>query len=177
MFDVPSLSHSGSSPLRPHLTLHTNDPVTSSCWVESRCLATVTQRSNNIDLWDVGSHLDALTKARRSLYDETNIYSPIRTICNELPPQCLGVANELLITGDEDGCVRVLNPKTGEKLQIFQNHKGRITDLYADKFRVLTCSKDFSIRVYRWLTQPLGKPAQLESRYTLLGGSVALKQQ
>lgn len=174
---MPSLSHSASSPLPPHLTLHTTELVTSSCWVESRCLATVTQHSNNIDLWDVGSHLDTLTKARRSLYDETNIYSPIRTICNEVPPLCLGVANELLITGDRDGHVRVLNPKTGEQLQIFQNHQGSITDLHADKFRVLTCSTDFSIHVYRWLTQPPGKPALLESRYTLLGGSVALKQQ
>ena len=47
-----------------------------------------------------------------------------------------------------------------------------------DCFRVLSCSRDFSIRVYRW-TKPQGCDAkpQLESRYTLLGGSVAHKTQ
>lgn len=178
MFDIPSLSLSDSPPLRPHVTLHTSEPITSSCWVKPRCLATVTRHSINIDLWDIGSHLDRLTQARRALYDDTNIYSPARSISNEVPPLSLGVANELLITGDGDGRVRILNPKNGEQLQSFQNHKGKITDLYADRFRVLTCSTDFSIRVYRWLpaTQP-SKPVQLESRYTLLGGSVALKKQ
>ena len=49
---------------------------------------------------------------------------------------------------------------------------------------MLTCSKDFSIRVYRWTTKgPQSKaaaaatPAQLENKYTLLGGSVAHKTQ
>lgn len=69
-----------------------------------------------------------------------------------------------------------------------------------DKFRVLSCSKDFSIRVYSWNKTPTcsvsGAEAsapisrekdgakkgewsgtKLESRYTLLGGSVALKTQ
>ena len=178
MFDLPSLSLTDTPPLPPHVTLHTNDPVTTSCWVEPRCLATVTQHSVNVDLWNIGSHLDALTRAKKSLYDQTSMYSPTRSIPNELPAVCVGVANELLITGDGDGCVRVHNPKSGEQLQKFQNHKGTITDLRADAFRVLTCSKDFSMRVYRWLKAPVpGRLAQLESRYTLLGGSVALKTQ
>ena len=52
---------------------------------------------------------------------------------------------------------------------------------------MLTCSTDFSIRVYRWANVQSGPVvvgaaaskahAQLESKYTLLGGSVALKTQ
>ena len=90
----------------------------------------------------------------------------------------MGVANDLLITGDVEGRVRVLNPKSGQLLQTFHDHKGRVTDLYVDRFRVLSCSVDFSVRVYRWVREAeAGKAACLESRYTLLGGSVALKQQ
>ena len=177
VFDLPSLSLTDTPPLPPHVTLHTTEAVTSSCWVEPRCLATTTRHAINVDLWDVGSHLDALAKARRSLYDDTNIYSPTRSISNEIPPVCMRMANELLITGCEDGRVRVLNPKTGELLQSFQNHKGMVTDMHADVFRVLTCSRDFSIRVYRWKKSGEKKIPQLESRYTLLGGSVAYKTQ
>ena len=182
MFDLSSLSLANSTPVPPHITLHTSDNVTSSCWVEPRCLATASRHSINIELWDLGSHIDALVRAKRSLYDQSNVYSPVRTIANEAPPVCMGVANELLITGDRDGHLRVLDvKKNGTPLQKFQNHRGSITDLHVDRFRVLSCSTDFSIRVYRWRWErggeTCGAPAQLESRYTLLGGSIALKQQ
>ena len=46
---------------------------------------------------------------------------------------------------------------------------------------MLSCSKDFSIRVYRWIRDDEKKLNQslplLESRYQLLGGSVAMKTQ
>ena len=178
MFDLPSLSPSDPRPLPPHITLHTSNIVISSCWVEPRCLATVTQSTLHIELWDVGSHFDKLTKGRRSLYDDTNMYSPVRTIQNRIPPLCMGVANDLLITGDDGGHLRLIDPRNGNELQKFHNHKAKITDIYADRFRVLSCSSDFSIRVYRWLRAThTGQPAQLEDRYTLLGGSVALKKQ
>lgn len=184
MFDVPALllASTPSTPVHPNAKLHTNESVTTSCWVEPRCLATVTRNSVNIDIWDVGSHLDMLAQSRRSVYDRSNIYSPTRSISNETPALCMGVANRLLITGDGRGNLRVIDLKSGNLLQSFQDHKGRITDLYTDRFRVLSCSTDFSIRVYRWLQPGSGSgtsspSAQLESRYTLLGGSVALKQQ
>ena len=91
---------------------------------------------------------------------------------------CMYIVNELLITGDMNGVVRVINLKTGEILQHFHDHKGSMTDMHTDRFRVLTCSRDFSIRVYRWQkSAEKGKNSQLESRYTLLGGSVAHKTQ
>ncbi len=47
-----------------------------------------------------------------------------------------------------------------------------------DGYRVLTCSKDFSIRVYSWVKEGGAKPSyKLSSRYQLLGGSIALKTQ
>lgn len=65
-------------------------------------------------------------------------------------------------------------------------------DSMQDNLRVVSCSRDFSLRVYRWSrTQEkpvatsgrtkeeggVGVGVGLESRYTLLGGSVALKTQ
>ena len=119
--------------------------------------------------------MDALAQGRRALYDERNMYSSTRTISNTAPPMCMKMANGLLVTGDGAGCIRVLDLKSGQQLQVFQDHKGRVTDLFGDRFRVLSCSSDFSIRVYRWLQ--VDNAAQLESRYTLLGGSVVHKEQ
>ena len=184
VFDLSKVSPitASPSPDPPHATLHTSEPPGSSCWVEPRCLATASISSPDISLWDVGTHLDSRTQSRRSaLYDQRNIYTPSRTFSNEAPPLCMGAANDLFITGDGEGCIRVLDPKSGKLLQTFSDHKGRVTDLYVDRFRVLSCSVDFSIRVYRWVktagVRPGGTTAQLESRYTLLGGSVALRQQ
>ena len=175
---MQSLSINDTPPHRPHVTLNTSDRITTSCWVEPCCLATVTQHSATIDVWNVGSHLDALKKARRSLYNDSNIFSPTQSISNEFPAVCMCVVNKLLITGDMNGVVRVINLKIGEILQHFHDHKGIITDMHTDRFRVLTCSRDFSIRVYRWQeSTEKGKISQLESRYTLLGGSVAHKTQ
>ncbi|CAI8007365.1 hypothetical protein GBAR_LOCUS5169 [Geodia barretti] len=183
VFDLSKVSPitASPSPDPPHVTLHTSEPPGSSCWVEPRCLATASISSPDISLWDVGTHLDSRTQSRRSaLYDQRNIYTPSRTFSNEAPPLCMGAANDLFITGDGEGCIRVLDPKSGKLLQTFSDHKGRVTDLYVDRFRVLSCSVDFSIRVYRWVktagVRPGGTTAQLESRYTLLGGSVALRQ-
>ena len=178
VFDLASLSPTATPQSTSHLTLHNSDQVSTFCWVEPRCLATASRNSNDISIWNVGSHIDTLRQGRRAAYDQRNIYNPTRTISNEAPALCMGVANDLLITGDGEGCVRVLDPKSGQQLQAFRDHKGRITDLSVDSFRVLSCSVDFSIRVYRWLGEARpGKAAKLESRYTLLGGSLALKQQ
>ena len=166
----------------PHVTLHTSQPLTSSCWVEPHCLAIVSINTPDISLWSLGSHLNPRPQqSGRALYDQRNIYTPTKTISNQAPPLCVaGVANKLLITGDGDGCVRVLDIKSGQVSQTFRDHRGRVTDLYVDRFRVLSCSVDFSIRVYRWVVTAGGgggPGTQLESRYTLLGGSVALRQQ
>ena len=126
----------------------------------------------------MGSHIDSLAKRRQVVYDERNMYSATRTISNSAPPVCISTANDLIITGDWEGCVRVLDLKTGIQLQMFHDHKGKVIDLFGDRFRVLSCSSDFSIRVYRWVgLGGASKNASLESRYTLLGGSVAFKQQ
>lgn len=87
--------------------------------------------STQIEIWDIGAHLEAVKKAGRDLYDDTNIYNPVKTVSNELPASSMCVANGLLITGDQDGNVRVLSPTSTECLQKFSNHKGLVTDLYA----------------------------------------------
>ena len=75
--------------------------------------------------------MEAARKAGRKLYDDANIYNPVKTISNELPASSMCVASGLLVTGDQDGNVRVLNPTSGDCLQKFSNHKGLVTDLYA----------------------------------------------
>ncbi|XP_019862992.1 PREDICTED: uncharacterized protein LOC109591785 [Amphimedon queenslandica] len=63
----------------------------------------------------------------------------------------------------------VVDTSNGDTVESFTDHKDTITDIYADSYRVLTCSKDYSIRVYRWSNNTL------ISLYQLLGGSVAHK--
>ena len=110
----------------------------------------------------------------------------------EAPPTTAAYINGVLVMGDEMGVVRVVDPMTGACLKRFHDHKGAVTDLHAvsyknnfaslifgvqDSFRVLSCSKDYSIRVFQWLRSDESNTPQLRSRYQLLGGSVALKKQ
>ena len=56
-----------------------------------------------------------------------------------------------------------------------KNHIDQITDIHVDPYRVMTCSTDFSIRVYKWdIDAEKGKHVQ--SLYSLLGGSLQRAQ-
>lgn len=59
---------------------------------------------------------------------------------------------------------------TKKSLGAFVDHNSMITDIYADAFKMMSCSRDFSIRVYSWSSKN-GNDA-LDSKYTLLGGSL-----
>ncbi|XP_001638720.2 F-box/WD repeat-containing protein 7 [Nematostella vectensis] len=54
-----------------------------------------------------------------------------------------------------------------ELLTSYLDHNSEITSVYGDAFKVVTCSRDYSIRVYGW-----GEARALDSKYTLLGGSL-----
>ncbi|XP_051874874.1 F-box/WD repeat-containing protein 12 isoform X2 [Pristis pectinata] len=58
----------------------------------------------------------------------------------------------------------------GVHLASFHDHKGTISGISVDPFRVVTASMDLSLRVYTWKRQP-NKCLSLESNYHLLGGS------
>ena len=89
--------------------------------------------SVNIELWDVGAHLDAKRKAGRQMYDNINMYNPTRTITCDVPLTALTVANDKIIAGDIDGNIKVLDPSNAalDCLQKFSDHKGAVTDIYA----------------------------------------------
>ena len=89
-----------------------------------------------MDLWDVGAHLEKIRKSSRSMYDSTNMHSPLRTITCDVPLTSMSVANGVIIAGDIDGKVSVLDPSekpavVGGCLQKFTDHKGTVTDIYA----------------------------------------------
>ena len=66
VWDLPTLTESTDAPpLPPHVTLHTPDRVTGSCWITAGYLATHCRMSINIDVWDVLGHLNAVKKAGR----------------------------------------------------------------------------------------------------------------
>ena len=46
-------------------------------------------------------------------------------------PRAVAYSNGFLVTGDDSGCVRVLDVSDGKCLQEFSDHKGPITDIYA----------------------------------------------
>ena len=54
----------------------------------------------------------------------------------------------------------------------FHDHKGQVNAIFATSHRVMSCSADFSIRVYAWKKE--GGHKVLDSRYTLLGGSLSI---
>ena len=63
-----------------------------------------------MDLWDVTAHIEKLRKSSRSIYDDTNMHNPLRTIACDVPIVSMSVANGLIIAGDSGGNVSVLDP-------------------------------------------------------------------
>ena len=88
-----------------------------------------------MDLWDVAAHMEKLRKSSRSLYDDTNMHNPLRTIACDAPLVSMSTANGLIIAGDTGGNVSVLDPSEkaapGGPLQKFSDHKGSVMDIYA----------------------------------------------
>ncbi|KAL5468705.1 hypothetical protein EMCRGX_G029814 [Ephydatia muelleri] len=162
------------SPVPPHTTVHCDSTVAITCWLHNNCLAT--HFTKQIDIWDVNTAISATHERTFQFhYRESNIYTPLRSIHTSHTLTCLCPSNQLLLAGDSSGNVHILDPTNGNCLQVFSKppHVSMVTDICADGERVISCSKDFSIRVYRW-TQD--NTTQLESLYTLLGGSVAHKK-
>ena len=97
-----------------------------------------------MDLWDVAKHLENFRKRSRSLYDDTNMHNPLRTISCDVPLTSMSVANGLIIAGDTDGNVCVMDPSektataAGGCLQKFSDHKGTVMDIYAVSFVIVT---------------------------------------
>ena len=88
-----------------------------------------------MDLWDVAAHMEKLRKSSRSLYDDTNMHNPLRTIACDAPLISMSTANGLIIAGNTGGNVSVLDPlekaAPGGSLQKFSDHKGSVMDIYA----------------------------------------------
>lgn len=160
-----------ASPVLSHTTVQCDSAVTTSCWLHNNCLAT--HCDEKIEIWDVNS---VINQERVFLHTESTIYTPLRSINTSYTLTCLCSSNQVLLAGDSIGNVHVLDPTNGNHLNIFSKppHDKEVTDICADGVRVVSCSKDFSIRVYRWKEETISG-FKLESLYTLLGGSVAHK--
>eukprot|EP00058_Branchiostoma_floridae_P009147 XP_002594635.1 hypothetical protein BRAFLDRAFT_77615 [Branchiostoma floridae] len=52
----------------------------------------------------------------------------------------------------------------------YTDHQGPVTGIHVDHYKAVSCSDDFSIRVYQWGRE--GGRTILDSKYTLLGGSL-----
>ena len=139
MWDFTDLSAiKGPPPLPPNVTINTQEAVNSIAWTGPGVLATTSSWRSSVDLWDVAAHMEKLQKSSRSLYDDTNMHNPLRTIACDIPLISMSVANGLIITGDTDGNVSVLDPTEkaaatppGGCLQKFSDHKGSVMDIYA----------------------------------------------
>ena len=90
---------------------------------------------------------------------------------------CVSVLGSTVVSGGRDCTLRLWDLNSLEAVQTHSDHQGPVTDFYVDAYRVMTCSRDYSIRTYKWCKSK--SPVEstkgtntLESKYTLLGGSL-----
>ena len=90
---------------------------------------------------------------------------------------CVQVLGSTVVSAGHDHTVRLWDLNSLKALQTHTDHMGPVTDLYVDAYRVMSCSRDYSIRTYCWSkgvrssSQP-DSLTVLNSKYTLLGGSL-----
>ena len=116
------------------------------------------------------------------LFEVDNSKSPLTQWINPtdtfqvLGSSCLSMGPGLnFVVGLQSGEVHhyTIDAKSTIQLVIkFYNHTHVVHAVFATGYRVMSCSSDFSIRVYVWGKE--GGKRVLESKYTLLGGSLAL---
>lgn len=159
LFDIRNLSSEFKNSLFGSISHPDGDSVT--CMVPSSTnenLLAVGYLNGDIILWD--------TVGRKELHRFHH--------CSKI--SALSTFGRILFSVAQDNIMHLWNTKTFAHIQQFEDHLGPITGLYVDAYRVMTCSRDYSIRVYRWLhydsSLAEGVNRKLESRYTLLGGSL-----
>lgn len=88
----------------------------------------------------------------------------------------LSAVGSKLISAGTECCLRLWDLEKNKSIDSFMDHNSEITDVYTDAFKVMSCSRDFSIRVYSWVDKKDSEGnncvRSLDSRYTLLGGSL-----
>ena len=160
--------------------------ITSEC-AEPECLITRLQlTSHALDAgWVKGSKTPlfiCLEVNAICLFEIDNSKNPLSTWIhpinkyNHFGSSCLsmGPGREFVIGGN-NGQVEQFTIDAKNTIQLvkeFSNHKSMVRAVFATGCRVMSCSNDFSIRVYVWKKE--GGRRILESKYTLLGGSLAI---
>lgn len=81
---------------------------------------------------------------------------------------CINMRGSTLVTAGHDKTVRLWDLISLESLQTHTDHVGPITGLHVDSYRVMSSSRDYSIRTYCWSKNS----STLDSKYTFLGGSL-----
>ena len=140
---------------------HTSDAtVNKLCWLpRKQDHLAVGYKNGDLIVWDVANGQEI-----HSFVGHTNSIMGVSTLGSNM------------VSAGSDGSICLWDVDSKTPLQTFNDHTGPITGLYLDSYRVITCSRDFSIRTYRWVKNKDGSAAKksqvLESCYTLLGGSL-----
>ena len=98
----------------------------------------------------MGGVIPCATPTSRLAYDDRNMYNPLKTIPCRAAPVAVAMrmfpghahhvaptssvmccAHSLLLVGDQDGGLIIVDPSTGGEVQKFNDHKGAITDIHA----------------------------------------------
>ncbi|XP_066272684.1 F-box/WD repeat-containing protein 7-like [Branchiostoma lanceolatum] len=86
----------------------------------------------------------------------------------------LGVVHKMLVSASaQDVHLKTWSLQNGGILteeKTYVDHQGPVTGIHVDNYKAVSCSDDFSIRVYQWRRE--GGRRVLDSKYTLLGGSL-----
>ena len=89
---------------------------------------------------------------------------------------CICMLGSTLVSSSHDSTIRLWDLNLLKESQTHRDHNGPITGLYVDAYRVMSCSQDYSIRTYCWSkkasSHETGSSRTLDSKYTLLGGSL-----
>ena len=120
-----------------------------------------------------------------SLFEIDNSKGPLATWIHPIARQqlingicivCLSMApGRDFVVGGRYGQIQQYTVDDKNVIQLlkeFHDHKGNVNAVFATSYRVMSCSNDFSIRVYAWKKE--GGHKVLDSRYTLLGGSLSV---
>ena len=85
---------------------------------------------------------------------------------------CVCSLESTAVSAGHDHTVCLWDLNSLENVQIHKDHKGPVTGLYVDAYRAISCSRDYSIRTYCWTRTGSSSSRSLDSKYTLLGGSL-----
>ncbi|XP_035658626.1 lissencephaly-1 homolog [Branchiostoma floridae] len=129
-------------------------------------MAAIGYRNGDIGIWDLKPASSGREKGLPVLLHITSAhFGAVRGLS--------AVHNMLVSASTQDVHLKTWSLQNDGSLteeKTYTDHQGPVTGIHVDHYKAVSCSDDFSIRVYQWGRE--GGSRVLDSKYTLLGGSL-----